>query len=253
MPLQSPSLVSASAQGAKFLILLQVASRLLTFAVNQLLLRFLTPAQLGLSVQLELFTISILYFSRESLRNALQRQRGLEDGVKEDGASQPTQAGEKDLLVEGTPEAAAQTVVNISMLTFPLGIIFSVILGSAYAGFMASPEAASQPYFNLSVLLYVVGTILELLSEPGFAVVQQLMMYKVRASAEWKAAFARCIVTFVVTACASWMGLDLGPMPFALGQVMYGSMMAMVYMKHTLLLSAKLGFSLGLRRIRGTT
>ncbi|KAF8542507.1 Rft protein-domain-containing protein [Trichophaea hybrida] len=73
-PSKSKSLLSSSAEGAKFLILLQVSSRLLTFGVNQLLLRYLFTRVTSISVQLELLTISILYFSRESLRNALQRQ-----------------------------------------------------------------------------------------------------------------------------------------------------------------------------------
>ena len=70
----SDSILSASAKGATFLILLQIGSRALTFAVNQILLRFLSPELLGVSAQLELFSISVLYFARESLRVALQRQ-----------------------------------------------------------------------------------------------------------------------------------------------------------------------------------
>ena len=49
--------VSASARGATFLILLQMGSRAVTFALNQFLLRFLSPELLGVSVQMELFVI----------------------------------------------------------------------------------------------------------------------------------------------------------------------------------------------------
>ena len=68
------STVAASAKGATFLILLQIASRALTFALNQVLLRFLSPGLLGAAVQLELFVISVHHFARESLRVACQRQ-----------------------------------------------------------------------------------------------------------------------------------------------------------------------------------
>ena len=66
--------VSASARGATFLILLQMGSRAVTFGLNQFLLRFLSPELLGVSVQMELFVISTLYFARESLRIAAQRR-----------------------------------------------------------------------------------------------------------------------------------------------------------------------------------
>jgi len=70
------TLLAASAKGASFLILVQISSRALTFTINQILLRFLSPELLGASVQLELYSISVLYFARESLRVALQRQTG---------------------------------------------------------------------------------------------------------------------------------------------------------------------------------
>ncbi|KAK5275762.1 Oligosaccharide translocation protein rft1, partial [Cryomyces antarcticus] len=95
----SNSILSASAKGATLLILLQVSSRALTFAINQVLLRFLSPELLGLSVQLELYSISVLYFARESLRVALQRQS---HGV--------------------------QTVVNLSYLAVGLGVPLSGVL-----------------------------------------------------------------------------------------------------------------------------
>ncbi|PWW75859.1 Rft-1-domain-containing protein [Tuber magnatum] len=165
------SLLSASAEGAKFLILLQVASRLLTFLVNQLLLQYLSPSLLGISVQLELFMISILYFSRESLRTALQR----------------------------TLAAHHQTVINLSLLTLPLGLLFAATLSLFYARSFASSETVSQPFFFESVCLYALATIIELAVEPYFALAQLGLRYKVRAAAESAAAFARCILTCGVT------------------------------------------------------
>ena len=41
-PPQNISLLRASAEGVKFLVLLQISSRLLTFIVNQALLRYLS-------------------------------------------------------------------------------------------------------------------------------------------------------------------------------------------------------------------
>lgn len=67
-------LLANSIQGATVLVLLQVGARGLTFAVNQVLLRQMSPEILAVSTQLELYLISTLYFARESLRVALQRQ-----------------------------------------------------------------------------------------------------------------------------------------------------------------------------------
>lgn len=215
----SKSLLSASAEGAKFLILLQVSSRLLTFAVNQLLLRYLSPALLGLSVQLELLTISILYFSRESLRNALQRQA-----------------------------SGAQSVVNMSLLALPLGIVFSAALAWVYVR-SAPPAVAALPWFRESVALYVLATMLELASEPGFAVAQMRLRYKLRAGAESSAAFVRCVLTCAGTVWAAGRGIEVGPLPFAVGQLGYGAVLLAVYGVETARVARKEGFAVGLRRI----
>lgn len=223
-PLPSPStppqksLLSRSAEGAKFLILLQVSSRLLTFGVNQLLLRYLSPSLLGISVQLELLTISILYFSRESLRNALQRQSG--------GSGKSVQA-----------------VINIALLTLPLGVLFSALLGSGYI--LRAGEAGSVRYWRESVLLYVLATLLELAAEPAFAVAQMNLWYKLRAAAESAAAAARCAVTCGVTIWGVNTGRELGALPFAMGQLAYGGVLLAVYMQRMW----REGVTVGLERI----
>src|ERR1700712_2596535 len=97
------SILSTSAKGASFLILLQVASRGFTFLVNQILLRFLSPELLGLSTQLELYSITVLYFARESIRVACQRQS-------------------KD----------AQPVINISYLSILFGTPLAYVLALLY-------------------------------------------------------------------------------------------------------------------------
>ncbi|KAG5921549.1 hypothetical protein E4U42_005806, partial [Claviceps africana] len=97
-PTQRPSVV----RGASLLILLQVASRLVTFVANQLLLRYLTAPLLGLATQLEVYYLSVLFFSRESLRVAVQRH------------------GQR---------AGGQAVVNLGFLAVGLGVVASPALG----------------------------------------------------------------------------------------------------------------------------
>ncbi|KAG0636563.1 Rft protein-domain-containing protein [Tuber brumale] len=230
------SLLSASAEGAKFLILLQVASRLLTFLVNQLLLQYLSPSLLGISVQLELFMISILYFSRESLRTALQRQpsSSATTTAAAPTSTEPPKAGSK--LIEGTPAAHHQTVINLSLLTLPLGLLFAATLSLFYAHSFASSETASQPFFYESVCLYALATIVELAAEPYFALAQLGLRYKARAAAESAAAFIRCVLTCGITVAVAkgvvgeeLRGRGVGPLGFAAGQVGYAVALLGVY------------------------
>ncbi|KAF3046746.1 Oligosaccharide translocation protein rft1 [Didymella keratinophila] len=192
----SQSILSASAKGATFLILLQVASRALTFAVNQVLLRFLSPELLGVSAQLELFSISVLYFARESLRVALQRQ------------------------AHGT-----QAVVNLSYLA----VITGLPLTYALAHLWLRSDTPKVPYFVEALGLYCVATVIELLTEPFFSAVQQKLLYKIRASAESSATLLRCFGTCGSAILANYVGVDIGVMPFAFGQLAYALGLLVVY------------------------
>lgn len=246
---QRQSLLSASAEGAKFLILLQLGSRMLTFIVNQILLRFLSPELLGISVQLELFMISVLYFSRESLRTALQRHTA-EPAAEKGGKEREDQGA---LLAEGSLAAQSQTVVNLSLLTVPLGIVFASVLALFYSRSFASSDTASQPYFSESIGLYILATLLELLSEPCFALAQQKLLYKLRAGAESVAAFTRCILTCGLTVYAARVAKiegGLGPLPFAVGQVGYAMMLLSIYWWRIWGIAGEEGLGMGLKGIR---
>lgn len=189
-------MLSASAKGATFLILLQVGSRALTFAVNQVLLRFLSPELLGVSAQLELFSISVLYFARESLRVALQRQ------------------------AHGT-----QAVVNLSYLA----VFFGIPLIYGLALLWLSSDIPAVPYFVDALSLYCLATFVELLTEPAFSAVQQKLLYKIRASAESAATLLRCFGTCGSAILANRYGVDIGVLPFAVGQLAYALALLAVY------------------------
>lgn len=208
----SNALLSASAKGATFLILLQVASRALTFAVNQVLLRFLEPALLGVAAQLELFSISVLYFARESLRVALQRQA----------------------------PGGIQAVVNLSYLAVFAGA--PLAYGLALVWLRA--DAPRVPYFVEALVLYCLATFLELVSEPAFSAVQHKLLYRIRASAESAATLMRCVGTCGAAVLASWAGVDVGVLPFAMGQLAYAVALLAVYWYHTWSIARADGFSL---------
>lgn len=191
--------------------------------------------------------ISVLYFSRESLRTALQRHTAEPTAEKEE---KKKSAG--GLLLEGTLAAQSQTVVNLSLLTVPLGVIFASVLALFYSRSFASSETASQPYFNQSIGLYILATLLELVSEPCFALAQQKLLYKLRAGAESTAAFTRCVLTCGLTVYAARVARiegGLGPLPFAVGQVGYAVVLLGVYWWRCFGIAKEEGFSMGLRGI----
>jgi oligosaccharide translocation protein RFT1 len=208
--------LSASAKGVTFLILTQVGSRALTFVINQLLLRYLSPELLGAATQLELYLISIQYFARESLRVALQRQTG-----------------------------NSQAVVNVSYISVTAGLPLAYLLARLYKG----SSLPNVQYIEQSLALYGLAAMLELLAEPCFVIVQQKMAYKVRAAAETMATIGRCVVTFAAVFWAARTGRDLGVLPFALGQMAYSLLLLAIYYARTLRIATQEKFSLLPKRI----
>jgi len=249
-------LLANSARGATFLICLQVGSRALTFIVNQILLRYLSPELLGISSQLELYAISVLYFARESLRVALQRQGsgspdGRDEESKKDGAvkedsgvhGQTTIQGKSKVVESYGPSRRAQEGVNLSYIAIVLGPPLAFIFARLYLR-NAEPAVLAAPYMHRSLSLYALATTLELLIEPCFVVAQQQMLYGLRAFAETSATFTRCILTCATAIWASTSQQDLGVLPFALGQLGYALVLNVVYYSNIWSKSTVGGFSL---------
>ena len=198
--MMSASQVAETARGATYLILLQIGSRLVTFALNQLLIPYMSPILLGAATQLELYAISVLYFARESLRVALQRH-------------------------SSSNRNAYQIVVNMAYLAVAFGIPLSIGLGALYL--RTCPE--NVPYLRQSLYIYGFAVLLELCTEPAFAAVQYGMQYGIRASAETGATVVRCVVTLGIAVWASRWQSRIGVLPFAAGQLSYALALFVMY------------------------
>ncbi|KAI0120949.1 oligosaccharide translocation protein RFT1, variant [Xylariales sp. AK1849] len=216
----------SAVQGASLLIILQIASRAITFVANQLLLRFLTAKLLGVSTQLEVYYLSVLFFARESSRVAIQRQGS-------------TTAAEKP----GAGSQDGQSVVNVGHLAVVLGLGAAVGLGGAYLRYVDA-ATASTAHLDTALYIYGLAAVVELLSEPAFVVLQHRLRFGPRAAAESIATFIRCAVTFGAANWAWRMGRDLGVLPFALGQLGYGVGLLAVYLWYGSSLASAEGFSL---------
>jgi oligosaccharide translocation protein RFT1 len=206
-------ILASSTTGTSFLILIQLASRIFTFASNQLILRTLSPVVLGVATQLELFQVSILYFSRESIRMAIQRQP-----ISPLSSNEP--AYEAKAATAEKQSVTSQIVVNVSYLSLVLGIPASLMFAMVYRR-VVPEEASSIAFFYPSVILTGTASLLELSIEPFFSVVQQHMLYEKRAAVEMPAAFLRSAVTSLTFIHASRVNSNLGVLPFALGHLSY--------------------------------
>ncbi|TQN68292.1 Oligosaccharide translocation protein RFT1 [Colletotrichum shisoi] len=205
-------------RGASLLIVLQIGSRAVTFIANQLLLRFLTAQLLGVSTQLEVYYLSVLFFARESLRVAVQRQE-----------TRPASTRKADDDPNARVGRESQAVVNLGYLAVMLGCFVTVGLGWLYLS-SADESTVKTPNFLLALRLYAFAAVLELLSEPCFVLMQTRLQFGTRASAESIATFLRCVITFGTAFWASNAGIEFGVLPFAVGQLSYGASLLLVYL-----------------------
>jgi len=244
-------LLAKSAQGATYLVLLKIGSRITTFIINQILLRYLSPAILGVSTQLELFSTSTLYFSSESIRVALQRQSN--DGAPGDPREQRERGANevnsgRRLANDYVSRQRAQETVNLTYIAIAIGVPLAWILSFVYV--TTADEAVLQtPFIYEALHGYIVATILELLNEPCFAIAQQQMLYSTRASAETFATSTKCIITCAVAIWANRTNTELGALPFAFGQLGYALILNAVYLSTVIALAFENRFSIALKAL----
>jgi oligosaccharide translocation protein RFT1 len=237
----------SSAGGATILIGLQVGSRALTFIVNQILLRYLSPELLGISTQLEVYLISVLFFARESLRVAIQRQ------TEEPHHDTTTDLEVPEGHVDGrTAAGKTQAIVNLAHVSIYLGVIFAFILAWLYLRY-TDPIVLQTPYFHGAFKIYSLAAVWELLAEPCFVVVQHKSLTKIRGRAETVATVLRCLTTCGSAIWASRSGTDIGVLPFALGQAAYAVSLALVYYGSVWSIASTGGFNLMLTPIFSTS
>lgn len=239
-------------RGASLLILLQFVSRAITFIANQVLLRFLTAELLGISTQLEVYYLSILFFARESLRVAVQRQGNITSvDKKQDQGQDQTKTDKAD---DGDKQGAAdstQAVVNLGYIAIPLGLLTAAVLGRLYLSSVPEATLRGTPYLARSVRLVALASVLELLAEPAFVVLSSRLRFGARAAAESAGTVAKCAVTLASAVWAARAGAALGVLPFALGQAAYGVGLLGVYAWCGGALARDEGFSLLPRRLGG--
>ncbi|KAL5637630.1 hypothetical protein ACGC1H_004145 [Rhizoctonia solani] len=193
-------LAKGSVNSAYSLIGLQVLSRLATFTLNQLLLRLASPKVFGTAaIQLDLLLSTVLFLSREGVRNALLRV--------------PRES------------SCSTKIMNVSTIPVLLGAPLAFGLTLAYRSF-ASPATRAQPYFDQAVSIYALAALIDLVSEPLHNRAQSLMRFNLRVQAEGTAIVTRsvCTVLALVVGGEHW-----SLFAFAAGQLAYAMTVLVVY------------------------
>jgi hypothetical protein len=207
--------------GTALLILTQLVSRGCTFIGNRLVLNYSSPTLLGVAVQLELRSITTLYFARESLRVALQRQpRSAAPGATTGTKAKSSRTDSRSFQLQGA--------INTSYLVILLGFAVGSGLFHQYLAH-ASNEVILSPSFPVVHLLYVLATLAELSSEPAFVVIQQQGLYGARATAESSAAISKVLVALGVALFEHFRRDSPSALPYATGQLAYGLTLAILY------------------------
>ena len=252
-PSAAETLPSKSVKGASFLILLQIGCRALAFIVNQILLRFLSPHILGLSAQLELFSISTLYFARESLRNALQHKPSEDEEQKSaerDGGKE--KKGSDNVAVSYGVTRRMQEVVNLSHVAIAIGLPLTIAFTWLYLQ-KADIDILESHHVKSSLYTYALATVIELLNEPAFNIARQEMMYATRASAEFLAFFTRALISCSISIWVAMSSRNLGVLPFAVGQLGYALTLNILYLSNVYPICAQNAVSLLAKPIASST
>ncbi|KAI7893872.1 Rft protein-domain-containing protein [Mucor mucedo] len=137
---QKESLLSTTAKGASYLIMLQFVSRMLTFSLNQIVLRYVSKDNFGIaSVNLELLSSTILFISREGFRSILIRDN-----------------------------SNRQKILNLAYIPTCLGLLTTCLTCSYYLSTITAQDLVEMPYYRVAVLCYGFASFVELLVEPLF-------------------------------------------------------------------------------------
>lgn len=212
-------------KGASTLAAAQLLSKLLAFALNQLLIRFLGARDLGAASQLDLLLSTSFSLSREALRLASQRQSVSKNG------------NINEYTTDG--RAVLDTVIGSFQETVNLGWLAAVIGGSLLS-FSTIVLYWYDVWPRSALIITGVAAAVELAIEPCFLLMQRKLEFSQRARAESAANIARvfAIALFlIIFQTTPFSG-------FALGHLSYSLALAVFYLKPNLKAASETGYSL---------
>ena len=189
-------MVGRAAQGAKLLMAMTLAQRLLTFAMNTALVRRTQAEVLGFAAHdMELLLSTVLFLAREGVRLTALR-------------SNTEQAS-----------SATQSLVNLAWLVPPLGCVLAAGACTVFSRGAGSAEEQA------TVLAFGLAAIVECFTEPAYVLAAGSLRFDVRVRAEGAAIFAKTLTT-----AGAVLGFGLASSAFAVGQLAYAAVLVGVYL-----------------------
>ncbi|ORX39821.1 Rft protein-domain-containing protein [Kockovaella imperatae] len=195
------------------LFLLQFLTRIVTFGLNQSLVRLASPEVFGTAaIQFDLITSTIEFLSREGIRNALLRKSDA-TSMDEKDADRVTKRSKG---VTEPAQADLDQKLRLASVPFFFAMPITAALITIYL-YMSGSETTSQTDFHLSLGLYVLAVLLELAIEPMYirTLTSSPPRLSVRVSAHGGMAIVKAVATFLSLLVLPQRAL-LG---FALGQL----------------------------------
>lgn len=159
----------------------QLFAKVITFFINSILFRYLSPRIVGITSFLEFIQGTVLFFSREAIRLSALRinTRSAEYGVST------------------SHDNVLQTAANLAHVSMWIGLPLSIALISWQYTNMNS-FYVSLPLFHGSLLCIWISIILELAMEPLYVVNQLMLNYGTRSRFEGLAVTIGCTVHFCI-------------------------------------------------------
>lgn len=174
----------------------QLVARLVTFGLNLITTRFLTPAAYGVAaVQFHLLNTIILFLSREGFRRGCLR-------------------------ADPSDPKATSKVIGVSLLTIPIGFFLSLVI----CGGVLLRSSSQDPSYRFSILLQGAAALLELLSEPAYNLATVRLWFGMRVGGEAAANIGKAVVTLTC--------LQHGIPPvlaFSYGQIAFAGSLLVIY------------------------
>ncbi|CAH2353043.1 oligosaccharide translocation protein Rft1p [[Candida] railenensis] len=196
----SADLLSKSTRGASLLVAGQLVTKLFTFLLNQVLIRYISPKVFGVSSYLEVLLSTALFFSREGVRLSIQRTEKAEELDEDDKIEEKKgNSGTSSKYVDHTIEGTHQSILNFGYVAIIVGVPISLILSYWQSNSQILTEQITFLAYNKQSLVLVwLSLVLELLVEPLYVLNQFQLDFGKRTKFESSATLARCISTFAV-------------------------------------------------------
>lgn len=220
-------LLSKSTKGVSFLILQQFFTKILTFVMNNLLIRYLSPKVFGIMAFLTFLHDTCLFFSREAIRICILRISNVSE-------KDETEEKRKDMLnIENLGKNNLQSIINFSYVSLIIGVPLSSIL-FVWQYNKINLYFKSLPHFQLSIFILWVSIIMELCAEFFYNLNQYLLNYNTRSKFEGMSLTLGNLVNFLtiyftINAKATISEEGIAILGFSLGKLAFSSILLGLY------------------------